>query len=257
MKKINQSQQKLINYLDEFVDSDYFQGVILKLRKELGIPKNGLKEKIEDRSLYNYAFFIPKKLKTNNTSKVNILKSINIGLKDIRKKFPLKDASISILFNLYLFYNKKFYNKPSIIPQEIDLCQIVDMLEFTEEYSYPLLEEDGVKFLKNYFNDNPIVLKIHPNMTQRDLVGYIQDHWAIISAYQDRYKNKKLKLGKIRTKNPNIKTRNDYIYKNRNKTRAEISSLVNLNFPQELSDSIDAGSVGKIISIEKKRRKEV
>jgi hypothetical protein len=257
MKKINQSQQKLVNYLDEFIDSDYFQEIIIKLRKELGIPKNGLKEKIDYKNLYNYAFFIPKALKPNNSNKTNILKSINVGLKDARKKFPLKDMSISIFFQLYLFYNKKFYNTPKIIPNEVDLCQVVDMLEFAEEYSYPILEENGVQFLKNYFNDNPVILKIHPNMTQRDLVGYIKDHWPIINAYQDRYKNTKLKLGKIRTKNPSIKTRNDYIYKNRNKTRSEISSLVSLNFPQELSNSIDAGSVGKIISIERKRRKEV
>jgi len=256
MKKVNQSQQKLLNYLDAFIESDRFQDVILKLRKEIGIPKNGLKFKGKENELYGYAFFVPKELLEKNKNRINILKTVNLGLKDLRKEFPTKDINISIFFNLYLFYNKKFYISPNVIPQDTNLCQVLDMLEFLEECRYPI-EEGGAEFLKNSFEDMPIILKINPQMSQRDLMGYIKDHWALISAYLDRHKNIESKLGKIRTKNPAIKERNEFIYKNRNKPRAEISSLVSdSNFSKEIAE-VDSGSVGKIISIERKRRKEV
>lgn len=96
---------------------------------------------------------------------------------------------------------------------------------------------------------------MHPRISQRDLLDYVKTHWEIIRFYLSQYKNDKSKLGKLRTKNEFIKQRNEFIYKNRNMPYKNLVVAVNEQFPNRIKDTVDEGNVGKIISLERKRRK--
>ena len=260
MKKVDQGKQKLLNYIDRFIDSDYFQNGITELRKEFRIPSNGFKLSIKSENKLiinrkiNAFFHIPKILKNR---KKNILKDINIALKNLNKKFPINDPQIIFVFKIYLFYNKKLYEVLNETIDETNLCRIENIKEELEEYNFLAPPKEVVKIFKRKFKDYPIILKLHPSISQRDLLNYIKNHWAIISFYLERHKDGDSMLGRIRTRNNKIKERDQFIYKYRNLPYGQIISLVSQNFSKDVSLILDEGNIGKIISLEKERRKQV
>lgn len=260
MKKVNQGKQKLLNYMDRFIDSDYFQNYMIALRKRFEIPLNGFKlpKELRNRLIRNATldkfFHIPEALKNR---KHNILKDVNMALKDLTKKFPIDDIQILFVFKIYLFYNTKLYEALEGGIDEVNLCRIEDIKDELEEYDFLAPPQDVVAIFKRKFKNYPIALKLHPSISQRDLLNYIKHYWPIISFYLGQYKDKKSMLGKIRNGNSQIKRRNKFIYEHRNLRYKKIVSLVGEHFPENISKAIDEGSVGKIISLERKKRKEV
>ena len=84
MKRVNQGKQKLWNYLDNFMDSDYFQDEILKLRIKLNIPTKGfpltsdLREKL---SKPISLFFYPKELEKGTFKGQKSFKFTNLQIR--------------------------------------------------------------------------------------------------------------------------------------------------------------------------------
>ncbi len=260
MKKSGQAKQKLLNYIDDFIDSDCFQVGIIALRKKFDIPSSGfdLPEKLKRKLIQNIQIesltLVPPE--TEN-KKPGIIKEIHLGIKELSKNFPLNDNQVISLFKIYLFYNVKLYEALEGSLDEINLCRIEDVKDELEEYEFLAPSKDVVDIFKKKFNNYPIALKLHPSISQRDLVDYIKHNWNIINFYLSQYKDEKSTLGKTRNRNNEIKKRDKFIYDNRHLSHKEISSLVSKNFSREVSDTINEGSVGKIISLEKKRRKQV
>ena len=82
--------------------------------------------------------------------------------------------------------------------------------------------------------------------------GFFKKIFPTILQYQETYRKKGIKIGKVKTKNKGIQERNDLIYKNKDKTLKEIRHiLANKNM------FLDDGHIAKIISLEKQKRKEV
>jgi len=256
---------KLKNALDDFIDSDYFQTNTKLLRKEFNIPKNGfpitkkMKKAISQNELESIypPGYLHKKILTKYKNKVfpNNVFLINTKINKFIEKFPIDDMSIDVIFRIYIFHNKKIYKLlDNYDIDEINLCRIEDFKDITamiKEYFY---EPDIPDFLIRKSKDYPIILKLHPEISQRDLISYIKRNWKVIKTLLDQYKDKNSKLSKTRTRNPDIQKRNDFIYKHRNLSRKELSKLVRGNFPDNITQSIDYASIGKIISLEKKRR---
>ncbi|MGM0438935.1 MAG: hypothetical protein ACQEP3_00650 [Patescibacteria group bacterium] len=247
----NQSKEKLLTYLDHFIESDFFQKMVRETREELNIPKKGLnksKDELTSCSWDKYILYIPEELKGD---KGEILRFVNSQMGRAYEKFPVNDIRITAIFTVYIYYNLKIYK---ILNKTDNICSIEDIKQTIQE-------REGLKLNSKEINrmigtdTYPVILKINPSASQRDIVSYIKDNWKIIKYHLDKYENKS-KLGKIRSRDPKIKERDRFIYKNREKPYKEIVSLVQKKFP-EVSDSIDQGSVGKIISLERQRRKEV
>lgn len=98
----------------------------------------------------------------------------------------------------------------------------------------------------------PVVLRISPYASKRDILDYVKKMYKhSIAPRQEKYRRDDIKLGKIKQKNPEIQKRNHFIYENRDKPRKEIASLVAERFDEYL----DVGHISKIISLEKKKRK--
>jgi len=264
MKKVSQSKQKLLNYLDAFMDSDFFQDSIEKARKELNVPSDGYKLSEDLRidliknAFVRMFFYIPNGI---TEEKKNFVKRTNSLIAKIIEKFQLDNLKIKSIFKIYLFYNERLYEALDeyIINDrdEANLCQITDMKEYLNEYITMAPPEATIKAVEYKFKDYPIIIRIHPSATQRDITDYIKNYWPILEYHLSKHKNKiTTRLGKMKTRNKKIKERDEFIYKNKHLSRKELSFLVSKKFP-DVADSIDEGSVGKIVSLEKKRRKKV
>src|SRR3989344_8779676 len=106
---------------------------------------------------------------------------------------------------------------------------------------------------KEYDKLFPIAIRISPHASLRDISEYVRKYSRIIKEKQEKYKEKKIKIGQVKLRNRTTQERNDFIYKNQNLPIKEISALVYKKFKQ----NIDHGYIGKIISLEKKSRKEL
>ena len=101
----------------------------------------------------------------------------------------------------------------------------------------------------------PVDIRISPYASERDILDYIKKMYSFfIKPIQERYKEK-TNLGKVKNKKEIIQLRNDLIYKNRHLKLKEIMALIGEEFGN--SAIIDCGYIGKIISLEKKKRKDV
>ena len=252
MKSSEQSKKKLLNYLDYFIESDFFQSKVKEIRKKVGIPEGGFEvdsDKFKDLSWFDYFLYEPKQLKKKGN---NTLKKVNIEVQEVCKEFSIDNIQIKTIFRIYIYHNKKNYE---LLNDLDNMCSIADMrTEIEDREGLSLSTEEVIQILK--LNTYPIGLRIHPSASQRDIVSYIKNNWDDIKSYLSHYKKEGSKFGKIRSRNPKIKERDRFIYKHRKKPYKEIASLVQKEFP-EVSDSVDQGSIGKIISLEKQRRKEV
>ena len=244
-----QAVQKMVNYLNEFINSDYFQGQIKKIRKDLGIPKDGYPIKPKDeRAIKTLDIFYLHAGITREKSR-----NCKIALKEILDKFPVSEINISYGFFVYLLHNTI---RPELFAEGFflnNLCRIVDMKEVIDDREgvSKALEET----MQNMTARHPIALYIRPEATQRDIVEYVKKMWGYIEIYKNKYTNKESRVGKIRRKNKKIKERNELIYQNRHLPKKKIMKLVGDKFGEDAV--IDYGYIGKIISIEKKKRKEV
>lgn len=247
MEKKTQAVQKMMNYLDEFIKSDPFQGQVIKIRKDLEIPQNGYEITAKDeQAIKTLDIFYLREGFTRRKSK-----DCRRALREILDKFPISGLKISYGFYIYLLYNtvktELFYEGFSLN----NLCRIVDMKEMTYEYEGVFDVLEGV--MQEMTSKHPIALYIRPEATQRDIVEYVKNMWDYIEMYKGKYANKESKVGKIRSKNKKIEARNLFIYEHRELPRKEIMHLVTDKF----GDVVDYGHIGKIISLEKKKRKEV
>lgn len=258
MKKVNQSKQKLLNYLDNFIDSDYFQDNIKETRKELGIPSDGfslsednfqiVRNAYNEEALYNmgswtlYEYYLPEEFKDR---KWDVTKSMI----KIRKKLPINNSIISAILTIYLFGNTKRYE---LLEEGADLCEIIDIKRELDKFCE--IDTNGtVNIVRMSYRNYPVVLKLHPDISQRDLADYIKKNWSEIHRHLSDYKDKDSKMGKFKTRNVSKKKRNDFIYNNRELPRKQIKEMVE----KEFNEVLDYEYIGKIISEERKRRKEV
>jgi len=251
----NQPQQKLLRYLDDYLESNKFQLKIKILREKFGIPQNGFpisqerELSLSQNNNFINRIYLPEKLKEIP------LRNINLAIKEAIKDFSLENNGVFPFFRLYLFYNKKF-DFPFVekLPHdETNLCGIERVKFDLNEYSSAIPPEYAIKILKQKYDKYPVSIKIHPSASSKDLIIFIKKNWLYIKSLLEEYEDKKSKVGKSRKRNPQIKERNQFIYENRYLSYKEISKKVRKKFP-DISESIDQGSIGKIISIETKRR---
>lgn len=251
---MEQSKQKIISYLDDYINSDFFQLEVVNERKKIGIPVGGLPFKDKDNrailiKLMHDSIFVPKELLEANT-KIKAISQINFAIKRLSKKFPIHNFLLDSVFKLYLLYDIKFYDGLKTLMvgthqniQDTSLCGVG---------AFKYIKTNSPRF-KCLLEDYPVFIKINPSTSQRDLVDYIRNNWILINGKLNLYKNTKSKLGKVKVRNEKISTRNEFIYKNKNLPLKKIFKLVS----EKYDEVLDEGHIGKIISLERKRRRDV
>ena len=172
--------------------------------------------------------------------------AFNEAIKKVCKKYKIHFLDGLGIFENYIFYNETDY---AIDFGGYGMCLTVDIPQEKEEpWSKDAQEDDDLLY--------PIAVRISPHASLRDILDYIKTtyHYQIYFL-QKKYKDKDIKLGKFKKRKTVIQERNEFIYKNRNLPRQEIMKLVTDKFGAK--NTIDYGYIGKIISLEKKKRKEL
>ncbi len=128
--------QKVMNYLLDLVESEDFQMQIKNLRKEVGIPENGLPYIQEDKDTFRgrSLFYMPKGVTQAQA------KQANLGLREITKDFPVRELDITVGFRMYFFHNELFMDNFENGIFFSNLCKIVDLRGDFQEYA-PIYEE--------------------------------------------------------------------------------------------------------------------
>jgi hypothetical protein len=224
-------------YLQEIIRKDYFISRVRKIRKKYKIPRNGYSFK-----LWGALFCLPLEWPYLYNKKVSA--EFDKEVYDICKKYNLLTSSWEGVITEYIFWNKivSFY----VASCDFDLCEIFDSKTPRDN-----LWQERRKQINKLF---PVELRISPYASIKEIIDFIRKNSKIIKLTQTPYiRNKDIDLRKIRTKNQEIQRRNDYAFKLYKKrySNAEISRIVDDKF----GSSTDEGSIGKIISWEKKKRK--
>jgi hypothetical protein len=144
-----------------------------------------------------------------------------------------------VAFEEYLFFND---TERALNANINDLCLINE----SDEENLDDRREDVLKENQHF----PVIIKISPYASQRDIVDYIRTMYPFIEHFQEKYKSRDIKIGKQRKRNPDIQERDNFIYKNRHKPRKEIGKLLK----DKYNNYLDQGEIGKIISREIKSR---
>lgn len=249
--KINQGLQKVLNYLDYFIDSDFFQNEIKALREKYKIPPDGFIKCDYDKISEHDIFYVPPEWCFVKNKQC--IKKLNIDIKKIAKKLPLKNHYLHLIIKVYLFHNFVIKNKESFLSSE-NLCKVINERERFFEY-YGADPEFYLECIKNENLTYPISIRLSPYASQRDILDFIKNNFFLIKSSQDKYIKQKSKFSRIKTKDYRKQERNRFIYEHRNLPRKKIMKLVADKFGYD--DVIDYGHIGKIISVEKKKRKEV
>ncbi len=246
--KTPQGVVKIEAYLRYVINKVAFQDEVHFTRRKLEIPSAGFNIDIKDGD-YSFAHMSP------------IIESYIQGLLDKRRINKLGQYVVSICDKYEIIYEDMWYNivqnyilfnKLPIIDnlykhQIFDLCYLEDSrqteLEIGGHFDHPELDSRGKRF--------PISIRISPYATQRDVIDYIENRFRQINDIQRKYVHPEIKLGNVRKKqNPEL---DQFIFelKEAGLTQSEISKRALKKFPES---NLDKGSVGKKISIEKKRR---
>lgn len=236
--KNSSGHKKFLNYMREIIESEYFQTFIKDTRKRYSIPNDGFPAKGNSR------LFPPEKWVGRDNSE--IYKQYREEIRVFSRKYHWHHLDgIDILDN-YIFYNKTDF---PFSPNSFNVCMVADLVgEKEEPYADVTQEDDDALF--------PIAVRISPYASLRDILDFIRRAYKYeIKFLQEQYREKGIKLGKFKKRKTSIQERNEFIYQNRNLPRKEIMRLVTDKFGG--NNSIDYGYIGKIISMEKKKRKEL
>jgi hypothetical protein len=275
MKKINQGKQKVLNYINDFIESEKFQETTYWLRKKFRIPKNGFKF---PKKIFKDGFVVmPRGL---------IGTEFNSYLKSITDDLLIDDIIVVGTFlKIYIVYNTKYTdilfgdksyakltggqtvgeifgtkNSDAVTKENYDyeylsLCKVEDIKNELELLGPHVTSDHLIGIIKGMYANYPVVIKLHPSMSQRDLIDYIKHNWAKIKCQLNLHKDKKSKLGNLRTRNVIKKELYDLVYRNQKLSRKELYQLVNSNDNYEkFGRVIGAEELSRIISLENKRR---
>lgn len=233
-----EGHRKLVQYVKEIIKSDYFTKKIKYLRKKYAIPPEGFKP--DDDGL----IFPPKlwRSEKNWDSK----KDLNKDIQKICERYSIHYMDWSDPIEEVLFYGS--FSIPGHT-NSYNLCLLSDIVEEkNESFGKAFEESDDMAF--------PIAIRISPYASKRDILDFVEKLYKHgINMYQQKYKNKDVKIGRIRKKKVHIQERNNFIYEHRHLPNKKIMRLLYDKYGKGFD--IDYAYIGKIIANERQKRKEM
>lgn len=226
-----QGSRKLLAYVNNIIVLEEFQNKIHFIREMCHIPKNGY------RPLKDNILNAPPNIGSN------IRMIIDKEIDKICKKYNLHIVEWNETFTAYIYYNR--FIKPWDFTFS-HLCHVCDLKEETENpFSKHIIDFDNKVY--------PVAIRISPYATKRDILDFINVAYPLIKLFQEQHKDTKMKIGKYKKRDPKNIRRNEFIYKNRSLRLKDIA----IKLQRKFNIDLDEGSIGKIISLETKRRKKL
>lgn len=223
---------KAFNHIRALLDMETVQKEVKEIRSKFGIPNEGLElyQKQEfKQEVFDATRLLVKKLK------------LGMGWGDVVEN--------------YVIYNRVF------TPEFPEVFEVLNLrTELSGASTFPDNPEDLTQKdidydnLKDLSKDYPVALLIPARASQRDIIDFVKKIFKhSILPIQQKYKNEVAEIGKHKERREETRRRNQFIYEHRDLPRKEIMHLVNDKF----NINIDYGLIGKIISIENNKRKDV
>lgn len=229
--KNTSGSDKLWNYFLYLLRREDFINNIAALRKKYGIPDGGYDIK-KDKKIY--------RMYCNDSKKFLPLEK---DMEEVCDQYDLYYFTWDGLLLVYLLFGSI---KKIQANNERGLC----MTTFSD---------NNRKVNSNIKDDKdnkifPVSIKISPYASERDILDYIRKSYrSQINPFQKVFTKKGVKIGALRTKDVKKLERNDYIYHNRKLKLTDLAEKIYDRF----GEALDQGHIGKIISIESKRRQKV
>lgn len=266
-QKLPKSIKQTIKIFEEFIRKESVQDFVIKLRKELNIPVNGIPyEKIDEEMLSReedyFMFYIPIRFEKPIWKNFSVRKQNQITLLTKIQSFLLKQEHsspyMSSMLRLYFFFNKTITNFPidlladdliklEYIPSKLDFYEGLDSLPGSSKISEPVINP---KILKSLYQDYkikseayPIAIYINPEAGQNQIKSFISKNWGNIIKHRSTKK-----ITRLRTKRRQEVS--DLIYKHRKLSPIKIRKML----AQEMNEYLDDGHIRQIIQLEIKKR---
>jgi len=209
---------------------------------------------LRDKSFQDSIISI-KKYNLDENDKPKNINNLRKVINTLCRNFGLDEVMWSEVLENYILKNK--------IPEENlnSPCLILDRVDIGEnEYPDGEYEDDPddmpkkPKELNSWSYSYPVIIRVSQYASEREILDCIKKSYTReIKPIQEKYKDEEIRLGKIRKKKQGVQERNDFIYENRHLSRKKIMHLVGDKFGKNAV--IDYGYIGKIISLEEKKRK--
>lgn len=259
------STSRLKNYLENYTREKYFTDRIYQIRKDIGIPQNGIK--FPKRTPKDYTIELPASI-LGIRYKENTYPTIPARMTQIYAELisPLpkiyQEFEIILFFNIYILYNERHYE---IFEQFWGGTRdTVHLIRLRTEY----LEMAGccdckVKVCEKYIDFEskkyPIAIGISPYATQNEVISLIKKRWKYIQEYisqlaKDKHivldENDKKRLLKVRERQNISIEIEDIVYNNKKLSLSRTGDIVR----EKTGKILDQGELGKIRSLAIKRR---
>lgn len=235
LERDTSGHKKYVRYVEEIFNTTEFKKLISYLREKYAIPKNGFSS--------TQRIFPPESWIYGHT-KLNFLLSKEIRAFCKKKGIHFLDSSMWI--EEYLFYNDFDPKNMTFGDGTNNLLFVTDLkLEKEEPYGKDTQEDDNLLF--------PIAIRISPYASLRDIIDYVKKVYTFrIKPLQSQYRKNEIKIGELKKRKDSIKERDNFIYENRHLPKKSLLGLVTKKFG--VKNMPDYAYIGKIISLEKKRR---
>lgn len=257
--KMTSAEGKLMNYIDQFIYTDKFQKQASLFRHKYHIPKSGFVFSEANQADLKSMSILHLPIELGNDNKLR--KSMHADLSKISKRLLIQTTGLRQCIRLYLFYGQLIAD--SIFNQQKEnLCKISDLALELEEHG----AESENKFLMTTYvqgmlgeNDiYPIAIRIHPQAGQRDITDFVKKNWHYIQHLQLKYLKAKKQMQKIKSTIPKNRVRDRFIFENKDLPYKQIGKILNTKkFNPGVNTALDTGEIGKIISNQKKKRRQV
>ena len=237
-----ESFNKIWDYVNTLPEEVSFQKEVARFRKKYSLPKKGFPlDKVK-----GFIKFLHSDKWVAFTEEINKIAEIKYGL------YSNWGAHT---FRHYVLYNKLEEPEFGTLSQ-FKIADMTLMFKKYEDYSDQdkkekdlMSYEEKIEMLKHISKNYPCAIFIGPYAGEREVVDYVKKIWNIgIKPILKEYKNPKVKLGKIRKRNPSKQKRNKFIYENR-KLGSKLTSLV----AEKFGDLLDYTYILRIIKAEGKK----
>lgn len=215
--------QKMWNYLLDVIERESVQKKIRSIRTENDIPLAGFKS---PELLYD----LPEEWLETHTRKQQ--ETVKSEVKQICEQYGFHYAEWSNIFLSLIFYDRIFTQQQS---NAYNLCRVEDSKNI--EIGTDLAWSDAYAF--------PVMLRISPYASQRDIVDYVKKTYKVsIKSLQRKYQKTHVNIARLRTRDTQKKLVARFIYEHRELSHKNIRTSWKKSYPGK--DFPDDGSLGKI-----------
>lgn len=234
--KTSSAYKKLQNYFTRLVQGDRFRQSVLKIRAKFKIPNSG----------YFYDNQpLPAEWPYRGSEKAYY--ALCNEVKKLCRRFELNYLEWDELIIHFIFFDT--LDEIPWYQNSFNLLAVEDLgvarKSHKEWEEFPALV-------------HPVALRISPYASERDIVDYVKKTYSTsIRPLQDKYRNKKSMIGKIRaSKRRGVQERNDFIYTYRSLNRRKLADLVNEKFVG-VGKRLSYSDINIIIARERKIRQKM